>query len=303
MKHLDDIAALVGTLMQSSRFHALVIESPPGWAKSTTIDKVMAGLGLSYSGLGSYSTPLSLYNALGKDPAAIVVLDDCAGVFGDPIATAILKAATWASSGTSGARRVSWRSSSDRVSTPQFDFTGKLILLSNTLRRDSETESFLSRTLCYRLSLGTEKVAEMLREAAVSNVFYDDINVASRVAEFLIAYLPRCNHEKVSLRTLQMGYEVARSNPENWMALLPNLLPKVSIPEVVVELNGRNLTVEDQAREFVRVTGLTRRNFFNHRRRLGLTAHAAGAQGNEESPSESFTGALVSAEGEIGAAG
>ncbi len=33
MQHLEDIANLIRTLQSSDIFHALVIESPPGWAK------------------------------------------------------------------------------------------------------------------------------------------------------------------------------------------------------------------------------------------------------------------------------
>lgn len=37
MRHVDDISALVETLHKSNKFHALVIQSPPGWAKSSHI--------------------------------------------------------------------------------------------------------------------------------------------------------------------------------------------------------------------------------------------------------------------------
>jgi len=41
MRHVEDIAILVKTLRRSSVFHALVVQSPPGWAKGSTVEHVL----------------------------------------------------------------------------------------------------------------------------------------------------------------------------------------------------------------------------------------------------------------------
>ena len=46
MKHLKNIRDLIKTLLGSDSFHALIVESPPGWGKSTAIDLALDELGV-----------------------------------------------------------------------------------------------------------------------------------------------------------------------------------------------------------------------------------------------------------------
>ncbi len=271
MKHLNDVATLIKTLQQSTTFHALVIQSPPGWAKSSTIERVLEELELNFISLGCYATPLSLFNALAKAPASLFVLDDSAGLYGDVIAMSILKAATWSSAGNGGVRQVSWLSTSEKVLTPTFIFSGKLILLTNTLPKGKETEAFLSRTLHLAMNLSPQEISEMLFEAAQSKTFYEDTELAMKVANHLVHALARRDFTKINLRTLKMGYELAIANPQGWVQLLEKMLPEISVEELVEELSARDINVEEQIREFTQRSGLTRRSFFNYRKRLGIT--------------------------------
>jgi hypothetical protein len=266
MKYLDDIAALVKTLHQSTTFHALVIERPPGWAKSTTIDTIMALLSIPYSSLGSYSTPLFLYKALAESPGSVLVLDDCAGLFDDSTAMSILKAATWSSAGSQGERRVTWGSSTDRVKVPAFNFRGKLILLTNTLPASREIDAFLTRTLYLSFAFDSEEISMLLLEAARSTQHYADTELSIAVARYFIEHSNTYALERLNLRTLKMAYEVARANPGNWQSLMARLLPKTSPRSLAGKLSQGGLSIEEQAREFSRQTGLSRRTFFNYRK-------------------------------------
>ncbi len=72
----------------------------------------------------------------------------------------------------------------------------------------------------------------------------------------------------ISLRTLEMGYELARANPNGWKILLARLLPAETPLTVLADLKQKRISVQDQVREFVRLTGLSRRTFYNYRNRL-----------------------------------
>ncbi|MCC6812292.1 MAG: hypothetical protein IT381_33025, partial [Deltaproteobacteria bacterium] len=152
MKHVDNIRKLLRTMLASERFHALVVVSPPGWAKSTTIDAAIAELAVDHHAIGAYTTPLSLYNAICGHPSKLLVLDDCAGLFTDTKAMAVLKAATWPSvgaerGGADGSRRVAWSSTSDKVTQAETVFAGKLVLLTNVLPGRADAQAFFSRTM------------------------------------------------------------------------------------------------------------------------------------------------------------
>ena len=70
-----------------------------------------------------------------------------------------------------------------------------------------------------------------------------------------------------------MGYELAQHNPEDWKALLGQMLPaRVDDPKRLIKrLAKQSIKVKDQARQFEEATGLKRRTFFKYRRELDLT--------------------------------
>lgn len=268
MQHLEDIKSLVRTLQLSQNFHALVIESPPGWAKSSTVEALLKGAGIDFMSLGSFSTPLNLYNSICENPQRLLLLDDCAGLFGEAPAMAILKAATWSSVGSLGGRRVTWGSSSGRAKQPNVDFTGKIILLTNAVPMGKDMDAFISRTLYLKLSLQPDDITNLLLLAAKSTEHYDNIELSSAVASHLLGTF---DLSKLNLRSLKMAYEIAKTNPVNWKSLLERLLPSDSAKGIASKLVGSDIPVEAQAREFTRLTGLSRRTFFNYRQYDALT--------------------------------
>jgi len=272
MNHIQDIECLIKTLVQSPRFHALVVESPAGWGKSSTLERTLNSLKLPYHAIGAYVTPLALYNALIAHPKDILLLDDCAGLFGDPIGMAVLKAAAWASAGTQGERMVKWNSTSERVSQAAIAFSGKIILLANSVPQGRDIRAFLSRTLYLQIRFDGEQAAQMLEEASKLIAYFEDQKIAQRVAEFLGERARNGGLQSINLRTLQMAYDLARTNPENWEKLLGKLVPDRNPKAILEFLAHSNLPVEEQSREFSRMTGLSRRTFFNYRDRLMVSS-------------------------------
>lgn len=268
MNHLQDIECLIKTLVQSPRFHTLVIESPAGWGKSSTLERTLNNLNLPYHAIGAYVTPLALYNALISHPKDILLLDDCAGLFGDAIGMAILKAAAWASAGSQGERVVTWSSTSERVTHPSTSFAGKIILLANSIPQGRDTRAFLSRALYLQIRFDGDQAAEMLKEASQQREYFEDQGIAEKVAAFLSERARTSEIQAINLRTLQMGYDLARTNPETWQVLLEKLVPRSDPKAVLEDLARSDLSVEEQSREFSRLTGLSRRTFFKYRKRM-----------------------------------
>lgn len=278
MKHVATIKAFIKTLMNSESFHALVVQSPPGWGKSTTIDMALAELGVEAVAAGSYATPLHIYNTLCRHPDALIILDDCAGLFSDPKSMAILKSATWQSSGqgatttTQPWRRVSWGSTSEKVEEASVDFSGKLILLTNVVPAGKETEAFLSRCLSYRISIDSDEAKQMLLSAAISAKHFPKPDIAQAVARFLVDDMTRVDVTKINLRTLKMGYDLATTHPEGWRELFIHLLPRTrNDGDLLMEIFQSGLSTKEQEAKFVASTGKSRRTYYNFKKRLGLT--------------------------------
>jgi len=276
MKHVETIKAFIKTLMNSESFHALVVQSPPGWGKSTTIDVALADLAIDAVVAGSYATPLHIYNTLCRHPDSMIIFDDCAGLFSDQKSMAILKAATWQSSGqgatTRTSRRVAWGSTSDKAEQASLDFTGKLILLTNVVPAGKETEAFLSRCLSYRINIGDDEVKQMLLSVAASSTHFPKSELALDVARYLVDNSTRADLTKLNLRTLKMGYDLAVTHPDAWRELFVYLLPRKSEPsDLISQLLQSGLPSKEQEAKFVAATGLSRRTFFNQKKRLGMT--------------------------------
>ena len=267
MKHIEDIRALTDLLLTSKNFHSLVIEGAPGWGKSTAVEKILRDRNTSFMTLGSYTTPLRLFSFLSQNPKATVIIDDCAGIFGDSIAMSVLKAATWPSSGTDGTRLLSWGTTSEKVAIQEFFFDGKIILLTNRVPTGGDGLAFISRSLHYSITPSAEEMENIVRAIALSDRF-PDVKLATEVVACLVEQGKKSDFRGVNLRTLHMGYELAISDRSNWKELFVKLLPAEDPTRLAyIDASSINVSVEEQFREFHRQTGLSRRTFFYHRAR------------------------------------
>ena len=267
MKHIDDIRALTELLLGSKNFHSLVIEGAPGWGKSTTVEKILQEKQIPFVTLGSYTTPLRLFSFLSENSKRTVVVDDCAGIFGDIIAMSILKAATWPSSGTEGTRLVTWGTTSEKVGTQDFFFEGKVILITNAVPSSGDGMAFVSRSLHYSITPSIQDMEYIVRTAASSPVFSNQ-NAAAVAANCLIEQGRKADFRGVNLRTLHLGYELAASGRSDWKELFLKLLPAADpIQLAYLKSSDADTSVEQQFRDFYQLTGLSRRTFFYYRQR------------------------------------
>lgn len=267
MNHFETIRDLLDVLLASNEVHVLALESAPGLGKSSAVEQALTQLGAVFRSIGSYSTPLHLFNTLSTAKRGeVLILDDCAGLFGNDTAMAILKGATWASAGHGGARKVRWGSTTSLKVTDEFEFLGKLVLIANHIPQGDDTHAFLQRSLYLNVALTNEELADLLIEAAESEQHFDDVKLARRVATFLVKNLGRFNAREINIRTLRKGYEIALVKPDRWKELLQAILPAATPEDLVRSLASSKMTVVAQAREFVRVTRMSERSFYNYRK-------------------------------------
>jgi len=215
LKYLADIKRFIHLLVESERFHLFTVMGAPGWAKTHGTRTTLAELGVNYQLLGSYATPLALFNKLAEDPKQTLVIDDCAGVFHNPQAMSILNAASWPSAEAEGRRRVIWTSTTEKAVTDSFDFQGKIIVLTNFIPETPQAKAFISRALHYRIEIDHESIGSHLREADKSKAHYPETKRALEVASFLSSHAHYHEPGKISLRTLDLGYELAALDPDN----------------------------------------------------------------------------------------
>ncbi|MCX6125706.1 MAG: hypothetical protein NTV34_13320 [Proteobacteria bacterium] len=285
MDYLNELKKFISILVRSQKFHLLCISSAPGWAKTHTTRQFLGELDVEYHMLGAYSTPLALYNHLSEFPNDISVIDDTAGLFYSAQALSILNAATWPGVSKSGKRVVTWASTSEKVSVPSFEFHGKIIVLTNFLPNTPQAKAFVNRSLQYNIRLSGEIISDLLLSAAKSGHFtntYCAVQVAKFLGEKAREYKEPGEKCPISLRTLEIGVEIAEADPESWQELLENSIPTAvpvaasstpgnSCLEVLSSLGDSGMNVEQQFSEFHKATGKSRRSFFYQRKKLGIS--------------------------------
>lgn len=271
LDHIATIKRLLLTVQASTRMHALIVEGPAGWGKTTAVDEAMGIAGVAGVHVGAYSTPLHLFNFLYQNGDRFVVIDDCAGLFCDPSAMAILKAATWPQG---KGRTIRWGSTSSKAMVDEFVFMGKLIIICNSFPTTADADAVRSRSFPCRIDVNVERAKELLQRAASDAKWYPDASTARAVTDFLCQRVTSDSLSQISYRTLQMGYELAQHNADHWENLLEPMIAN-SMPEnpkkIIRSLAKKNLRVKDQLRMFEKSTGLKRRTFFKYRRELNLT--------------------------------
>lgn len=273
MRHVKDIQMYLRLLNKSEQFNCLILLSEPGWGKSSTVVQALEELKEDYISIGSYSTPVNFYNALVQHSDKTLVLDDCAGLFDNDPARSLLKAATWPADGKRGGDKiVSWGTSAGVIMAPEVIFKGRLILLTNHMPgKNQHIRAFKNRSYLFEMTFTKEEKAELLLEAAKNKKYFEKTRIATDVAKHLIKAFERTNHTEISLRTLGQGYDIASSLPGRWQYALDRLLPKISEEDLIQKLHTAGGPVTEQEREYMRLTGATRRTFHRKRASLGLS--------------------------------
>ncbi len=271
MNHVDDIRSAIKTVVGSSEFHAVLIEGPAGWGKTTTVTMALDELNLESIHLGSYSTPLNLFNFFSEHQNDIILIDDTAGLFENPQSMSLLKSATW--SNNRKKRVLKWGSTSNKVLVDSFEFHGKLIIVCNQFPKTSDARAVRSRSLPQRIDVSVSQAKKYLIEASKSKEWFEKPKLSEDVGHFICGNLNEMTLRQINFRSLKMGYELALANPENWKYLLSKMLGfDGKTPEdLVQELALKYEKIGDQERAFEELTGLKRRSFYLYRRKLQIS--------------------------------
>lgn len=269
MNHEAEIRQLIQSIAKSRKYHAVIISGPPGYGKTTAVNRALTSSGVEVARLGAYSTPLGFFNFLHANSEKFIVVDDTSGLYNDSASMALLKAATWSQDGS---RIVRWDTLSTRAATDEFSFTGKFCIICNSFPNSADGEAVKSRSFVRPIYITSAEAKRLLLQAAADPNWYNDSRAATMVAQFLVERLNEETVSKISYRTLEKGYDLAKDHPENWRDLLIHDIPKTVDPErLVVELAGQKIKVKEQLRIFERTTGLKRRSFFKYRSQASLT--------------------------------
>lgn len=275
--HLSSLRMMIEALLKSTFFYGLYCEGSSGIGKTTLVSTILEEKGISFETLSSYSTPLNFFNCLYANREGLVLLDDCKGIVENSgVGISLLKAAlspcghasaAMVGSGSTGAKRIlRWGSTSGKALTQEFEFSGRLIIITNSSPAQSEDVSaFRNRCLSYRIFLDKEERLQMLERISRTPA-------EKAVFQFLKRNSENLRPDSINYRTFYIGASLFQSHEPHWEKLFLKTLPEAHDHplKIVGQLAESQLGIEQQFLRFNSLTRLSRRTFFRYRDECGL---------------------------------
>ena len=160
-----------------------------------------------------YSTARGLYNTLYDNNGKLIIFDDCDSVLEDRIAINILKSAL----DSYEKRTISWsaRMNKSDVYPQSFDFTGRIIFISNKDKSKIDG-AILSRSLTVDLSMTPDEKIERMEHILPRILPEYELSVKEDALKFLTE---NKESENLNIRTLIMISKIRHSYKNTWRDL------------------------------------------------------------------------------------
>ncbi len=230
--HLSSLKIMVENFLKSDFFYGLFCHGSHGIGKTTVVSNTLTENQIPFATLSGYSTPLYFYNYLYKKKNKVILLDACVGIFENrALGLPLIKGALGlhepdslnnAMQGTTPRERIiRWDTSTHKAVAKEFEFTGKLIVISDTvpILKGVNAAVFKSRCLTYQINLDKNQRLEMLSDAVKSKA--DKV-----VYAFLKENADKISVEKLNYYTLLKGSELYTIERQLWKRLLLPTLPE-----------------------------------------------------------------------------
>jgi hypothetical protein len=247
--------------------HAMMAAGEPGVAKSTLILATLIAEGLKegvhFVVVRGYSTPLALYEQLLRHNGKIIVVDDCDGVFRNSISLDILKAAL----DDKFQRTISYatqRQSKDIAKS--FVFTGRVIFVTNYRSRqnDAHFAAIEDRCLVQTLYLSAREKLEYIERIILPSDYktttLEDRKKVFGLMEDIILAKGGLNF---SFRTYLKALDHFIFNPQSIHIHLRELIQCETEATLLMNLRKESTDKEYWMTEFMKITGKSRRTYFN----------------------------------------
>ena len=242
----------VDILVKASKVFGLIIEGDAGLGKSYNVLKRLEMSNLEhdkdYVLLNSHISPMEMYEFFWKNSSKIIVLDDISNLFEDETKVNLLMSALWS---PLNKRIMNWQSSTSKIEAPhQFEFSGKVIILTN--RVPNSLETLKSRCFHYELSFTYEDKIKLLYE--IGNTAKVPINVIDFIHE------NSSQATNLNFRTLFKINEMSKS--KDWEKLALQELQADEDRSIFLNVVKIKSDRNEQIKEFTKLTGLSRRTFY-----------------------------------------
>ena len=215
---MADLAKAVAT----KHGNGLIIIGAGGLGKTWTVMEAVASAelreGHDYIRIPGYSTPLALFNTLYKHSSKLIIFDDCDSIFKDLTGLNILKSTL----DTLPRREVHWRSTGTRAEVEDFEFTGRVIFISNMNPDKVKNENFQALlTRVYTLIISSTRQEVLHRMSQLLPTIAEESGLSMEAREEILRYLHDEGEtmQQPNLRWLKHICNLRKYSATNWQKL------------------------------------------------------------------------------------
>ncbi len=170
-------------------------------------DQISDSVDYDYVTVKGRVTPKGLYKVLFDNKDKIVVFDDCDSVFSNITTANLLKAAL----DTYEKRIISWVSTQDDGLPDSFEFTGRVIFISN-LSMNHMDKAVMSRSLKVDLTMTQQEVIDRMRTVVSALCPHVSVSDKLEVIDFLETIKDDIN--ELNFRTLEQGIALQQEHSD-----------------------------------------------------------------------------------------
>ena len=216
-----DILSNLTSMVVNDVTPSLLVTGDPGMGKTQSVNTTIKLNDLEdkdYVFIKGYSTARGLYNTLFDNNGKLIVFDDCDSVLEDKIAVSILKSAL----DSYEKRTISWSAKMNKNDEypQQFDFTGRIIFISNKTKSKIDT-AILSRSLTVDLTMTPDEKIERMN-FVLNDILPDyKMDIKKDALEYLTENKETGN---LNMRTLIMVSKMRFAFPDNWKEMANYML-------------------------------------------------------------------------------
>lgn len=239
--------------------NGFVVVGDGGIGKTFNLMLKLKEMNIDFVMLKGHITALSFYRKLYENREnSYIIIDDIAKLKNDKDIISLLLGALDYNN-----KIVSWNSTAPLTSDlpREFIFNSKVFVLANEFDENDEfVKALKDRCIYFELKFSKEQIIEMLYILAKKKGY--PIELVDYIKELSDANVIK----NLSLRLLDKLYPYY--NKPEWKKLIRQIVEIDEIATVVLELMKSGKTVNEQIKEFERLTGMSRATFFRIKARL-----------------------------------
>lgn len=251
-------------------FSGMICVGRGGISKSWTIINALAKSKTEYILANSHLTPLALYSFLYKNNGKVILIEDAEQIFSNTTTLSILRSATWGvltNSEGNQIRTITYYSTSKEMNglPSNFIFSGKIILVFNSIPSNNEFDALASRLILHKMDfslIDIKKALLGLAQKGYKTLSKEEcITIANQVIDYLQPF-----HKNLNLRLLLRCFEYYLFDKTKWFQRLKDETETDELMQKVIELIKSAKSNSEQIELFFAETGFGRTTFFKKKR-------------------------------------